>query len=158
LEFDRFAFAGFPPIRSNDRAEWLSWVESLPDVPVVGFEAPHRIQKTLKELAGYFGNRPILLARELTKLHEQWLEGFTSALEMKPGELRGEFVFVLGPAPKAGNQMIPPDDSEIALVFGQITEHPHGTRRQAIRDAARKLGIPARAVFAALERHKTSGK
>ena len=55
LSFDRFAFAGFPPIRSKDRNDWFGWVSSLPDVPVVCFEAPHRIRRFLDEVASVFG-------------------------------------------------------------------------------------------------------
>jgi 16S rRNA (cytidine1402-2'-O)-methyltransferase len=75
LTFDRFAFAGFPPIRSNNRKAWFEWISSQPDIPVVCFEAPHRIRRFLAEAKQLLAKRPIILARELTKAHEEWLDG-----------------------------------------------------------------------------------
>jgi 16S rRNA (cytidine1402-2'-O)-methyltransferase len=148
LSFERFAFAGFAPIRSKDRKSWFQWVGSLSAVPVVCFEAPHRIRKFVGEARMYLGNRPIILARELTKAHEEWLDGSGDVPE------RGEFVVVFGQTTEITAVAIPTDD-EIALLFGRITEYgTRGSRRTAIRDVAQQLGIPVRAVFAALERAK----
>ena len=59
IQFERFVFAGFPPVRSKDRKLWFGWVASLESAPVVCFEAPHRIRKTLEDCRKYFGERPI---------------------------------------------------------------------------------------------------
>ena len=158
LDFERFVFAGFPPIKAKDRKRWVAWVSTLPDVPVVGFEAPHRIHKTLKELEATFGDRPITVGRELTKVHEQWLNGFPNAIKASSEQARGEYVFVLGPSPPVEAKGAEPTDLEVARVFGQITDIAAGSRRDAIHATARRLGIPARAVYAALERHKISGE
>lgn len=156
VRFDRFAFAGFPPVRSKDRKLWFDWLSSLPDVPVVGFEAPHRIRKTLKDLATNYINRPIIIARELTKLHEEWIEGFGSPMDVESDSPRGEFVFVLGPV----SAIVEPaavTDQQITDLFGQITENGTGTRRAAIRVVAKQLKLSAKKVYAALERHKHCG-
>jgi 16S rRNA (cytidine1402-2'-O)-methyltransferase len=158
LEFDRFAFGGFPPIRSKDRKKWVSWVASQHDIPVVCFEAPHRLRRTLDDFGSYFGKRPIICARELTKIFETWDEGSADELKNRLAEERGEFVLVIGPA--AGPPSYPPDvsDASIADVFGRLTEINAGSRRDAIRQTARELGLPTKHVFDALERHKLSGK
>lgn len=163
LQLGRFAFGGFPPIRSKDRKRWIAWVESLPDTPVVFFEAPHRIRKTLAELRLRLGNRPITGARELTKAHEEW---FTD--DVIPQE-RGEFVVIVGQKPEnaslgaelkgaAGDSAdaTAPSDVAIKALFGEMTKtNTFGSKRDAIKAVADRLGLTSRAVYAALERTKT---
>jgi 16S rRNA (cytidine1402-2'-O)-methyltransferase len=158
LAFSRFAFAGFPPIRSKDRTKWFSWVESLSDVPVVFYEAPHRIRRTLDEVRRYLVERPILVARELTKVHEQWSSG--NSEECK-GLDRGEFVVILGQMTTNGSAdsqlqaTAAPTDVEIQQIFGELTKSAMlPSRRAAIKAVADRLGLSARAVYEALERVK----
>jgi 16S rRNA (cytidine1402-2'-O)-methyltransferase len=149
LTFDRFAFAGFPPTRSKDRKRWFDWVAELGDVPVVCFEAPHRIRRLLADAASLLAERPILLAREVTKAHEEWL----TALDDVPE--RGEFVVVFGQMALLTPAVAPPHDKHIALVFGQLTNNTQPeSRREAVRAVAKQLQIPVKAVYDALERAK----
>jgi 16S rRNA (cytidine1402-2'-O)-methyltransferase len=166
LSFDRFVFAGFPPIRSNDRNRWLQWVESFPDVPVVCFEAPHRFERTMADLRSNLAKRPIIWAREVTKLHEEWsflsfdqFEEASHGPTSVPAEstsvpnAKGEFVLVL--APQVGTEVAEPTDEQIASLFGQLTESCRFVgRKAAIRAVAQQLQISSKAVFDALERVK----
>jgi 16S rRNA (cytidine1402-2'-O)-methyltransferase len=149
LEFEKFAFAGFPPVRSKDRKHWFEWVDGLRDTPVVFFEAPHRIHRTLEETSKYLVGRPIIIARELTKAHEEWL---TDGSLPDP---RGEFVVIIGQS-TVTNELPQPDDSEIARVFGEMTNNgaAAGSRRQAVKAVAERLGLPVKTVYDALERAK----
>jgi 16S rRNA (cytidine1402-2'-O)-methyltransferase len=159
VPFDRFVFAGFPPTRAKDRKLWFDWVASLDATPVVCFEAPHRILRTLQECGSYFGKRPIIMARELTKTFEQWLEGTADQLLGHLASGRGEFVFVVGPVDPAKSAPAMASDDEVAVKFGLITEIIHaGSRRDAIRRAGIELGMTPKQVYDALERHKNSGK
>jgi 16S rRNA (cytidine1402-2'-O)-methyltransferase len=162
LSFERFVFAGFPPIRSKDRDTWLRWVDSLADIPVVCFEAPHRIQRTLKDLRGLSVNRPITVAREITKLHEEWL--FLANNQIEPDETeiplsvpKGEFVIIL--APGTDTEADTPSDEQVASVFGLMTDSGRFEgRKEAIRAVARQLHISSKAVFDALERVKNASR
>src|SRR6186997_1974786 len=70
-----FTFLGFPPIRLKDRKIWLAQLsEASKHRLVVFFEAPHKVRKTLGELV-ILVNRPIIVARELTKIHEEFVSG-----------------------------------------------------------------------------------
>jgi 16S rRNA (cytidine1402-2'-O)-methyltransferase len=150
LVVERFAFAGFPPVRVKDRNKWFQWVRSLEDIPVVCFEAPHRIRRFVEEARSLLAERPILLARELTKAHEEWLDGTSDVPE------RGEFVIVFGQKTESTAAGVPPSDKEIAVLFGQITENPEfSSRRAAIKAVAEELGLSVRTVYDALERAKT---
>jgi 16S rRNA (cytidine1402-2'-O)-methyltransferase len=157
LNADRFLFAGFPPVRSTDRMRWLRWITEHPDVPVVCFEAPHRLAKTLRDLH-ILGERPIILAKELTKVHETWTEGPVHRVEAPQGDVRGEFVIIISPDSGRSEARVPPTDTEVAALFGQLAKNAGGTRRDGIRAVAAKLGMSPRAVFAALERARISGK
>jgi len=148
---DSFVFAGFAPSKSNDRKSWLL---ALVDEPrtVVFFEAPHRIAKTLSDMAGVFGDRPIIVARELTKLHEQIVR--TTAREATGAAIpeKGEFTIVLGPvAPSQSTENV--DDGELSSFFYQMTDK-RKSRRQAIAATAAKFGLSTNDVYARLERLK----
>jgi 16S rRNA (cytidine1402-2'-O)-methyltransferase len=105
LPSDRFVFEGFLPRKGPDRRARLAAL-AVEDRTVVCFEAPRRLRDTLAELADACGpDRPVVLARELTKLHESVLRGtLASALaHVAVEEPRGEYVVVLGgagPAPE----------------------------------------------------------
>lgn len=151
---ERFVFAGFPPVKSKDRILWLDWLVQQPDpVPIVCFEAPHRLAQTLAELEERLPGRPILVGREVTKRHEEWrlLERPTAGVQPALLE-RGEFVLVLGPAMPAPGA--PVTDDEVRRVFGQITDLEAGSRREAVKQTAERLGVSPRFVYASLERTK----
>jgi 16S rRNA (cytidine1402-2'-O)-methyltransferase len=156
LAGERFAFAGFPPVRVNDRIQWFQWVASLSDIPVICFEAPHRLHRTLRDCLVYLGERPILAARELTKLHEQWLAGNADSLLQRLPKPRGEFVLIF--CPVIGTPPTVIGDDDIVEVFGRTTESQLGSRRDAIRETARSLGVAPKIVYTALERRKQSVK
>jgi 16S rRNA (cytidine1402-2'-O)-methyltransferase len=160
IAFERFAFAGFPPIRSKERKQWFAWVSSLETVPVVCFEAPHRIHATLADLRKILVNRPISIARELTKTHEEWLILSNDQTEHPvetPVPGRGEFVLVIAAADPPANLPAdsPPRDEDIASVFGQMTASGRDdSRRAVIKAVAERLGVSSKTVFDALERVK----
>ena len=95
LRTDRFIFEGFLPLKKG-RQKKLQQLSSESRT-IVFYESPHRIEKTLLELAKYFGERRCVVARELTKIHESFYRGtFSEVLKMiSPGEKRGEFVIVV---------------------------------------------------------------
>jgi 16S rRNA (cytidine1402-2'-O)-methyltransferase len=95
----RFHFAGFLPRKASDRAEMLSEISSL-RAQLVFYESPHRVHETLLDLSSALGDRPALVARELTKLHEELARGTLSELAQKFAEgARGEIVIVVAGAP-----------------------------------------------------------
>ena len=157
LDLSKFVFGGFVPSRAKDRERWLEWVATQAAVPVVFFEAPHRIENTVREIGNMLVNRPIIVARELTKVHEQWLEGAAAEVLAQLGPPQGEYVVILAPATSDLRAEPPPSDGQIAAEFGHITELGTRSRRDAVRMTAKQLGLSPKTVYAALERHKISG-
>ena len=97
LPTDAFTFAGFLPVKSGARRRRLEQLHERPET-IVAFESPHRIDACLAELESVWAERPIALARELTKIHEQVLRGTASEVRaaLRPEQRRGEMVLVLG--------------------------------------------------------------
>ena len=154
---DRFAFFGFPPTGSKDRAKWMDDLGAMGGIAVF-YEAPHRILTTLADLARKYGDRPICLGRELTKAHEQFLRGSISEVIATVGEPKGEFTVVLDIGhPNEYNVAAPPSESAIAAEFGEMTNMPGMTRRRVVAALAKKHHLPANVVYAAIEGAKKLG-
>ena len=142
LPTDEFFFAGFLPSRSNARRMRL---EELRDIPatLVFYEAPHRIAATLKDAREILGEREAVVARELTKLHEEFARGRLSELAERfssPGTARGEMVLVVDRAViESAAREENSTGSVAALVAtfeGEGLDH-----RAALKKAARSLGL-----------------
>jgi 16S rRNA (cytidine1402-2'-O)-methyltransferase len=98
-----FLFYGFLPRKGSERATALARLGASPET-VVLYEAPLRVADTVAELLKTWGNRPAYVARELTKLHEEWLGPDLLTLHTTLGTrapLKGECVLVVGGAPAA---------------------------------------------------------
>jgi 16S rRNA (cytidine1402-2'-O)-methyltransferase len=105
LPTDAFMFAGFLPVKSGARRRRLEELHERPET-IVAFESPHRIDACLAELEAVWAERPIALARELTKIHEQVLRGTASEVRaaLRPEQRRGEMVLVLGGLTRRGGR------------------------------------------------------
>ncbi|MBM3839564.1 MAG: 16S rRNA (cytidine(1402)-2'-O)-methyltransferase [Verrucomicrobia bacterium] len=99
LPTDEFHFIGFLPHKSGQRRKTLERLKDL-SATLVLYESPHRIGKLLAELAEIFPDRPVVLARELTKKFEEYLRGSPAELlaVAQARSLKGEFVVLIGPA------------------------------------------------------------
>jgi|TARA_B110000881_G_C18477399_1_gene464623 16S rRNA (cytidine1402-2'-O)-methyltransferase len=96
LPSDAFTFMGFLPTKKG-RQKKISSLEHL-DTTIVLFESPHRLIKTLIQLKEALGERPVVVARELTKLYEEIIRGnFSSAIEFfESKKVKGELVIIIG--------------------------------------------------------------
>ena len=104
LPINRFVFEGFLP-RKKGRKKLIEELAQEKRT-IVLFESPHRIVKTLNELYQVMGERKAVLARELTKIHEEVIRGTLGALATKTEEqkLKGEITLVISGAPKTRNR------------------------------------------------------
>ncbi len=89
-----FAFIGFLPSTTSHRETQLKSLEKL-EMTLIFYEAPHRITKMLESMLSIFGNRKIVIARELTKLHEEFIRGTITEILAEIDELKGEMVVVV---------------------------------------------------------------
>jgi 16S rRNA (cytidine1402-2'-O)-methyltransferase len=153
-----FTFLGFPPDRLKDRTSWFTRASEF-EGTICFFEAPHRMQRTLRDAASYFGNRLIVIGRELTKIHQEFLRGTAGELAERLPDARGEFTVIVSPGEKsADSKGIAVSDAELAAQFGLLTESGGIGRRAAIKSLAQTHRRPSRQIYAALERAKQSGE
>ena len=147
-----FAFLGFPPPSGKKRKAWLdSFGQLTAQLTIAFFEAPHRMARTLTDLQPVLGNRPIIVGRELTKIHEilveqpimAWLDAHSQGASTK-----GEFV-VLVPAPGSATEerMRPPSAEEILREFGHLTDTGRLKARAAAKLLADKYDMPASEIY-----------
>jgi len=156
LPVDTFTFLGFPPTRSKDRASWFDEIARAGRT-VVFFEAPHRIVRTLRDLQAHVGDRPIAVARELTKKHEELVRGPISSVLEKLSNPIGEFTVVLEIGQTTDNSAAREiSDEELLSEIGRMTDRLPGRRRSAIAELARRHGRSPNEIYAAIERAKKS--
>jgi 16S rRNA (cytidine1402-2'-O)-methyltransferase len=150
-----FTFLGFPPIRLKDRKRWLGeLVEAGQKRLVVFFEAPHKLRKTLEELVNLV-NRPMIVGRELTKIHEEFVRGTPGELLERFESPQGEFTVMIPPPELGENSPEAVSDEQVMEIFGQITESGTvGSKRDAAREAGERLGLTAKQVYEIVERNK----
>ncbi|HEU4570218.1 MAG TPA: 16S rRNA (cytidine(1402)-2'-O)-methyltransferase [Gemmatimonadales bacterium] len=147
LPADQYLFLGFPPRRGPERDRWLRRA-TTPGITVVCFEAPGRVEELLTDLAaGGHGERPVCVARELTKLHEEFRVGTLTALAaqftVEPPP-KGEVTLVLGPLPERATGGA---DADAARALAQELLAAGRSTRDVIREVTDRTGLPRNTVY-----------
>ena len=99
LDTKEFVFIGFLPLNKKNRKEKLKEIENITKT-IILYEAPHKLEKTLKDLKEIIGNRKIVLARELTKIHEEYIREDINSLMEQAKAIKGEIVLIIEGAEK----------------------------------------------------------
>lgn len=145
LPADRFCFLGFLPRKGGGRARLLEQMRPLP-VAMVLYESPNRVAETCADLAATWGDRRAIVARELTKLHEEILRGTLSELAKRlgQGEVLGEIVLVVEGAADVAEEMT--GEQLEAEIRRQLAAGSKPIKEIA-RELAEALGRPRREVY-----------
>ena len=140
LPTDAFLFAGFLPAKRNARRERLESLRAVRET-LVFYEAPHRIKETLLEAETILGDRQASLAREITKLYEQFLRGKLSeiSVQLQMQEPRGEMTLVIAGADEEAPQPLPIAES-LALQLARLVE-AGVSRNDALKQIAKMRGL-----------------
>jgi 16S rRNA (cytidine1402-2'-O)-methyltransferase len=147
---------GFPPRRPKDRTSWISAISGVSNT-VTFFESPRRIGNTLREASLIMGTRQIMVARELTKVHQEFLRGTCAELAERLAITKGEITVVISPIIEAVTGSGEVDERRVATEFWSMTIEGVAGRRQAISTLAKKFDIPSKQVYAIIEKSKRSG-
>jgi 16S rRNA (cytidine1402-2'-O)-methyltransferase len=139
---DRYLFDGFLPHRAGERRRRLRELRSEAHA-VVLFEAPHRIVETLRDIDNIFGERELVLGRELTKRFESILRGSAAQVLAQLGSTaKGEITIVLaGAGDTPGDEADEPQAAKVRECWRAALNESSGDRRAALRAAARSLGM-----------------
>ncbi|GAB4138607.1 MAG: 16S rRNA (cytidine(1402)-2'-O)-methyltransferase [Cyanobacteria bacterium J069] len=145
LPTDRFVFEGFLPAKGKERRDRLDALQAESRT-LVFYESPHRLRQTLADFANTFGgDRAIVLARELTKLHEEFWRGTVQAAiaHYETRDPQGEYTVLL-----AGGTAVPVILSESALKSELAALIQQGlSRSQASRQLAQQTQLPRRDLY-----------
>jgi 16S rRNA (cytidine1402-2'-O)-methyltransferase len=146
LPTDSFTFLGFLPRRSSERRRALQDVAAERRT-LIFYEAPHRLADCLADIESILGDRPIAVARELTKLHEEIYRGTVAgAREHFAGPVRGEITLILGGVIGASTATATWDEERIHRAL-QEALNAGVDRKEASRRVAQESGWPRREVY-----------
>jgi len=137
LPSEAFLYLGYLPRKSGERQAFLGQVAGLP-YTLIFLETPHRLQEALADLETVLGDRPIAVARELTKLHEEiWRGGLSGArVHFEKNEPRGEFTLVVAGKPPDGRQKWTEEKVMIAVRFGvKLGEPPSALAKRVAEES-----------------------
>lgn len=138
LPTDAIFFGGFLPSKKSERRKRLEQVSGIP-ATLVFYEAPHRVARSLADCASVLGNRRAVIARELTKLHEEAIRGDLAELSARfeTEKVKGEVVICV----ERGSTVTGP--AEMGTLEERIRrlEDTGLDHRSALKKAARELGI-----------------
>ena len=139
LETGSFIFVGFLPNKNfSDRLQALKDRRET----LIFYEAPHRLSRTLEKLFDAFGARRVTLARELTKIHEEFVRGRLGSIAIDAP--RGEFVIVVEGAPEPTVEEI--IDSDVLMLYNRLVNEGVDSK-EAMRRTAKQFGLSRRDVY-----------
>ena len=147
LPNEEFLFVGFLPARSGERRRALERLR-IEDRTIILYEAPHRIAEMVADARAILGDRQACLAREVTKLHEEFRRGRLSDLEVSLEErpARGEITLLVGPADPADAQQAESSQS-LAERVEELMRQAKLDRKEALKLAAKERGITRRDAY-----------
>lgn len=114
IDAKEFTFLGFLPLNKKNRKEKLEQIEKQ-EITTILYEAPHKLMQTLEELSEITKNRKIVLARELTKIHEEYISGTAEKLKENIQDPKGEYVIIIEKNEKSEKQEQKEALSELTL-------------------------------------------
>jgi 16S rRNA (cytidine1402-2'-O)-methyltransferase len=148
LPNEEFLFAGFLPARTGERRRALERLR-IEDRTIILYEAPHRIEETLADARDVLGDRPACLAREVTKLHEEFRRGtlseLTASLSEKPA--RGEITLLIGAVPPEERSAQRDTSQSLAERVDELIRQAKLDRKEALKLAAKERGMTKRAAY-----------
>jgi len=148
LPNEEFLFVGFLPARSGERRRMLERLR-IEERTIIFYEAPHRVAESIADLLDILGDRPACIAREVTKLHEEFLRGRLSQLAESLAErpARGEITLLVGPPEQSGvNRQIDSTQS-LSDRVDELIRQAKLDRKDALKLAAKERGITRRAAY-----------
>jgi 16S rRNA (cytidine1402-2'-O)-methyltransferase len=148
LPNEEFLFAGFLPARRGERRRALERLR-IEDRTIILYEAPHRIDETLNDAREILGDRPACLAREVTKLHEEFRRGALSELiaSLSDKPVRGEITLLIGAVPVEQRAAQRDSSQSLAERVDELIRQAKLDRKEALKLAAKERGLTKRAAY-----------
>jgi 16S rRNA (cytidine1402-2'-O)-methyltransferase len=162
LDTERFFFFGFPPAKAGARRTALEdLADSLTEpTTVILYEAPHRILESLAEVETVWGaDCAVVLARELTKIHEEFLRGTVHAVREQLAareSVRGEMVLLVAAQPRGAGDA--PSTGSVVARVTELEKTEGLSEKDALKRIARERGVSKSELWRELQRERARGK
>jgi 16S rRNA (cytidine1402-2'-O)-methyltransferase len=157
LPNEEFLFVGFLPQRSGERRRSLERLR-IEDRTIIFYEAPHRIAECVADAQEILGDRPACLAREVTKLHEEFRRGklsvIASSLEERPA--RGEITLLIGPVDPGEARPHVDSAQNLSDRVEELMRQAKLDRKDALKLAAKERGLTRRAAYDQMVEQKSA--
>src|SRR5713101_6978169 len=157
LPSEEFLFVGFLPARTGERRRAFERLR-IEDRTIILYEAPHRIEESISDAREILGDRPACLAREVTKLHEEFRRGKLSELAASLAEqpARGEITLLIGAADSAETRSRTDSAQSLADRVDELIRQAKLDRKEALKLAAKERGLTRRAAYGQMLESKSS--
>ena len=144
LPTDSFAFEGFLPNRGGKRREKLTLLKDEKRL-LIFYESPTRLMATLTDIGDIFGDRDVVVAREITKIYEELLRGSVPAIlaALQGRQLKGEIVLLVAPSA----EILTVSDDSVTELLQQYLFSEGLTVKDAVRKVAQETGVPKGKVY-----------
>jgi 16S rRNA (cytidine1402-2'-O)-methyltransferase len=154
LPTDSFRFSGYLPPRRGQRRALLETIRDSPRTQIF-YEAPHRLRESLADIVEVLGpDRAIVVAREVTKMHEQFLRGTAdTVLAAFDVEVKGEITLLVGKAEKTSPPMVSAQP-DLRQRFDEIRARDNLDEKAALKKLAKAMGISRSQAYRELQRRK----
>jgi 16S rRNA (cytidine1402-2'-O)-methyltransferase len=148
LPSEEFLFVGFLPARSGERRRALERLR-IEDRTIILYEAPHRIAECLADAREVLGNRSACIAREVTKLHEEFRRGKLSELLASLNErpAKGEITLLIGPGDPTEARTTADSMQSLAERVEELIHQAKLDRKEALKLAAKERGLSRREAY-----------
>ncbi len=157
LPTDCFKFKGFLPARKGERRDELESVREA-TTTVIYYEAPHRLVDALEDVVGIMGaSRHVVIAREVTKLHEEFLRGRADELVeqlRERGDIKGEITLLIGRAQEAGQRKPARAGAGVRERVAQVMRELQLDEKGALKVIAKEMGMSRSEAYRELQREK----
>ena len=156
LPADSFRFSGFLPAKQGERRTALAGIRSSPRTQVF-YEAPHRVLDTLEDIVEVLGpDRHLVIAREVTKIHEEFLRGRAAELlaTLKSrSDVKGEITLLIAKAEES-SQAAAASGTSVKQRIAQVMSEENVDQKTALKKVAKEMGVSKSEAYRELQRTK----
>jgi 16S rRNA (cytidine1402-2'-O)-methyltransferase len=156
LPTDSFRFSGFLPAKAGQRRQVLESIRESPRTQVF-YESPHRVKEALEDIVEILGGqRHVVIAREVTKIHEEFLRGHAGQILETlnaRGDIKGEITLLIGKV-EATEEKALPSRASIRQRVNQIVAKEKLDEKAALKKVAKEMGMSKSEVYRELQRSK----
>lgn len=147
LNTDTFLFLGFLPLNKKNRKQKLQEIQQSHQTTII-YEAPHKLQSTLKDLQEVIGERNVVIARELTKIHEEFIRGNIEEIIEKTKEAKGEMIILIEGAQETTLAETQGDFQNMSLEEHYSYYEKQGLdKKEIVKRMAKDRGVPKNEIY-----------